>query len=322
MDYGEFSKDRPTYHKLSDGYALKSASERDFGVNYAIYRNANPDFDEFLDYGSDLEGLNYCFWVLKHDVKVGGIIIRPNHIEGLFLRPPFIQSYEVLRAVLPVLFSWSDTAKEIEAVDVMPCELELYQRLGFRTHSARRVYIKPTEPFGINWANEYDVLTPTSAHVSEVAALFHIGYRDYPGEWLLGPYSLQDWTHRTEGRLAGKDVPEICHRASTLVYDRSRKLPVGACIVRLSRSIIRPDVGYPKVLDISVHPEYRRQGIGTKMLKKALSALYGEYPVLKFGVAVGNPAEAFYYDLGFLPGITQYRLVKPPLSGSDKETWR
>jgi hypothetical protein len=30
--------------------------------------------------------------------------------------------------------------------------------------------------------------------------------------------------------------------------------------------------------------------------------------VLKFGVAIGNAAEAFYYDQGFLPGPAEHRL--------------
>ncbi len=122
MDYDRFSRDKPTYHELEHGYALKSGPEREFGINYAIYRNVNPDFEDFLEYGSDLEGLNHCFWILRHRERIGGVIIRPNHIEGLFLKPPLVDRYEVLKAVLPILFSWSDMNREIEACDVMPYE--------------------------------------------------------------------------------------------------------------------------------------------------------------------------------------------------------
>jgi hypothetical protein len=48
------------------------------------------------------------------------------------------------------------------------------------------------------------------------------------------------------------------------------------------------------------------------MLKKALTELRGQYATLRFGVALGNPAEAFYYSLGFLPGVTQYTLSLLP----------
>ena len=47
------------------------------------------------------------------------------------------------------------------------------------------------------------------------------------------------------------------------------------------------------------------------MLKRALTALHGEFATLKFGVAVGNPAEMFYYSLGFLPGVAEHKLRMP-----------
>jgi hypothetical protein len=108
------------HHELAGQYALHSAPEREFGIHYAVCRNANPDFDDFLEYGSDLEGLHYCFWVCQSHARIGGVILRPNHIEGLVLRPPHAQSYEVLQAVLPLLVSWSDRTKPVEAADVAP----------------------------------------------------------------------------------------------------------------------------------------------------------------------------------------------------------
>lgn len=296
---------------LGDGYSLLSAPERDFGINYAIYRNVNPDFDELFDYGADLAGLNYCFWIVRDGEKIGGIIIRPNHIEGLFLRPPNVNGYDLLQRVLPLLVSWSDPAQPIEAVDVMPNELELYQRLGFRIHSGRRVYIRPTEPLDIDWPDGYEARGPLSTDVAEVAALFHMAYRDYPREHGLGSYAPQQWVARTQKRLSDVDWPEVCRAASTLLYDAAGRL-AGACIIRTSRSIVRPEVGYANVADIGVHPEHRRRGLAAAMLRRALSALHGHYPVLKFGVAPGNPAEAFYYATGFLPGIVHHRLLLDP----------
>jgi ribosomal protein S18 acetylase RimI-like enzyme len=63
--------------------------------------------------------------------------------------------------------------------------------------------------------------------------------------------------------------------------------------------------------DIAVHPEYQRRGLATRMLKKALTILKSEYSILRFGVAMGNPAESVYYNLGFLSGVTQYTLAIP-----------
>jgi GNAT superfamily N-acetyltransferase len=310
VTYRPFSREESTTHELGEGYVLQSAPERLFGISYALYRNANPEFDEFLDYGADLQGLNYSFWVLRHRQRIGGIVIRPNHLEGLFVRPPQHDNYELLGRVMPILLHWSDRARPVEAVNVLPDELELYQRLGFRMAAGRRVYIRPTEPLSVQWDKGYQTTVPTPGHVSEVAALFHIGYRDYPPECDLGRYSEEQWAGRVQTRLQAQDLPEACRAASTLVHDSAGKL-VGACLVGVSRSIVRPEVRYAKVLDISVHPAHRRRGLAARMLQKALGELHGHFPVLKFGVALGNPAEALYFSQGFLPSPAEYRLLLP-----------
>jgi GNAT superfamily N-acetyltransferase len=317
MIFGAFRRDSPMRHGLGRDYVLVSAPERAFGIHYAIYRNVNPEFDEFLDYGADLEGLQYCFWVLHGGQKIGGIILRPNHIEGLFLSPPHTDAQSVLQAALPLLRSWSDPAKAIEAVDIMPHELLLYQAMGFTLAGSRRVYIRPTETFAIEWAPSFRITTPSPGHVAEVAALFELAYREYPKNADLGNCRLPHWLARTTPRLDARGVPEVFHQASSLVYEKTSDRLVGACLVRPNPSRVRPDICYPKVVDIGVHPEWRRRGLASTMLRKALTALHGEFPILKFGVAVGNaPAEACYVKLGFLPGIVHQRLVLQPAETS------
>ena len=112
MRFAPFSQDTHHY-ELDDGWALERAPERAFGIAYAVYRMANPEFFQtYLEYGSDLERLHYCFWVRKGSERVGRIIIRPNHIEGLFVIPPFAGAYDVLVAAQPVLLHWSDAAQD------------------------------------------------------------------------------------------------------------------------------------------------------------------------------------------------------------------
>lgn len=101
-------------------------------------------------------------------------------------------------------------------------------------------------------------------------------------------------------------------QASTLVRDAERNLLVGACLISLQRSNTRPDNPYACISMIGVRPEYCRQGLATRMVRNALSVLHGHRPILKFGVAAGNPAEAFYQNLGFLAGPAHYVLLMPP----------
>jgi len=262
-----------------------------------------------------LEGLNYCFWVFLGGKRIGGVVLRPNHIEGLFTCPPFACRYEVLQAVLPLLNDWSDLTQDIEAVDVMPDEVELYERLGFQVRGGRRVYIAPTERLEVDWDERYRVDTPQPSHAEQISLLFLESYRDYPQPWPLSRYGLDDWRKRVEKYLAKEDTPQACHDASSVVSDRENEAVAGACIVRTDRSIIRPEEPYVKVADVAVHPAYRRQGLASKMLRHALSALSGHFPVLKFGVAAGNCVEALYYATGFLPGVVHRIMVLPSSVG-------
>lgn len=43
MNYPTFTKGAAMHVELAHGYALRSAPEREFGINYAIFRNVNPE---------------------------------------------------------------------------------------------------------------------------------------------------------------------------------------------------------------------------------------------------------------------------------------
>ncbi|WP_081496354.1 GNAT family N-acetyltransferase [Clostridium senegalense] len=53
---------------------------------------------------------------------------------------------------------------------------------------------------------------------------------------------------------------------------------------------------------IAVKPGYSGRGIGTNMIKKALTMLNEEYLAIRLYVDIGNKAEDLYYKLGFLKG--------------------
>ena len=52
-------------------------------------------------------------------------------------------------------------------------------------------------------------------------------------------------------------------------------------------------------LSISVHPEWRDCGIGTKLLEITLEQARGHFPAISLSVTPGNPAQQLYMRLGF-----------------------
>src|SRR5690606_2573657 len=86
--------------------------------------------------------------------------------------------------------------------------------------------------------------------------------------------------------------------ASTLVFDNHTNQLIGACLLFLND---KRRTFFPGVFNIGVLPTYRNKGIASSMLKRALTILNADYPILRIGVLQGTYAESLYYNLGFMP---------------------
>ena len=90
-----------------------------------------------------------------------------------------------------------------------------------------------------------------------------------------------------------KSYDNVC--SITLVYDKHTKDLVGLCYISIWKE-------WPLISQIAVKPGYSGIGIGTNMIKKALTVLNEEYSAIRLYVDIGNKAEDLYYKLGFLKG--------------------
>ncbi len=82
----------------------------------------------------------------------------------------------------------------------------------------------------------------------------------------------------------------------------STNQPVGAAWLRL---LTGENQGYGYISDripelaIAIVPEYRNQGIGTRLLKHVLAAAKTSYESISLSIRATNPALALYQRLGF-----------------------
>ncbi|ASC74152.1 Mycothiol acetyltransferase [Halomicronema hongdechloris C2206] len=80
--------------------------------------------------------------------------------------------------------------------------------------------------------------------------------------------------------------------------------PIGAAWLRLwsggdkGFGYIRDDI--PE-LSIGVAPDYRGQGVGTRLLTQLLAAAKGAFPAVSLSVRGDNPAVRLYSRVGFVP---------------------
>jgi len=297
MTLENYSKERDIYN-LGDGYKLQRAEHEIFSKYYAAYyglEKANGWFKKNYDImRSIIDDEDECFWILKDGRKIGGALIKPNFIEGVFLIPPYSDEYEALKKLKEILVYWSDFNKPIEASTVDSSQVELYEKLGFIEVESGRWMVRPTEIFNINWEDNYYVTFPRREDELEMGKLLHEAFQNNEG--LNLNYSLNEYTEWVKEYFDSNLDVEILNRASTLVYDKATKELVGVCYISMWEE-------WPLVSQIAVKPSYAGKGIGSKMLKSALTVLNEEYPVIRLYVDIGNKAEELYHNLGFLKGL-------------------
>ncbi|WP_404822360.1 GNAT family N-acetyltransferase [Paenibacillus lycopersici] len=71
---------------------------------------------------------------------------------------------------------------------------------------------------------------------------------------------------------------------------------------------------YPGLFNFGVLPAHRNRRIAANMLKRALTVLHSEYPIMRLGLLQGTYAELLYYNLGFMPADVEVEACVLPTS--------
>ncbi len=292
-----YSKEINIY-ELGEGYELQRADHEIFSKYHATYyglQKANGWFKKNYDIiRSVIFEEDECFWILKDGRKVGGALMEPNFIEGVFVIPPFEDEYEVLRKLKEILVYWSDFDRPIEASTVDSSQIQNYEKLGFIKVESGRWMVRPTEILNISWDDNYYVTSPKREDELQIGKLLHEAFQNNEG--LNFSYSVEEYTKWVKEYFDNNLNIELLNKASTLVYDKATKELVGVCYISMWQE-------WPLISQIAVKPSYAGKGIATKMLKSALTVLSKEYPVIRLYVHIGNKAEELYHKLGFLSGL-------------------
>lgn len=129
--------------------------------------------------------------------------------------------------------------------------------------------------------------------------------KDEPIVWDMLQYAAQ------ESSLEALQHPLLAHyaagwgRSGDMGYGAWHEAtPIGAAWLRLWSE---EDKGFGYIhddipeLSIGVAPEYRGQGIGTRLLTQLLNAAKGNFPAVSLSVRGDNPAVHLYTRIGFVP---------------------
>ena len=164
--------------------------------------------------------------------------------------------------------------------------------------------IRRSAKFDVDWGEEFvaePLSEPTKQDIGEFynriqAPLYH---RPEGGTVEQGVREVDRWLdhHRAHG-----DV-ELAMRASTLVRHKTTGSLVGVCLVNADtpdhvKTLLHP---VASIQMIDVDPAWRRRGIATRMIRRAMTIVADERPVFDLWVEEDNKAAiALYEKLDFV----------------------
>lgn len=278
-------------YKIDEGYCIKKADKNTFLNYYAVYSGYKCDGGFFKKSYELIKTDIYtedCFWIQAGNNRIGGVALKKNEITQLFFIPPFSKEKDILPLLIKLLVDLSDKGKDISVFTTESAHIEIYENIGFQEYERGRWMIRPTEEFNVQWENEFKIINPKKEHSKDIESLLYEAF----GE----EHSLEFWKQFSQEYFDESKYDGVLNQASTLVYDKKTNELIGACLISQWQE-------WPLVSQIGVKKSYEGKGIGTRMLKVALSSLKDHYPVVRLYAMVGGKAEKLYYNLGFLKGI-------------------
>lgn len=277
---------------LNTEIMLERASNTEFAKYLAIYFENIWFRDTWKKRIAIVDDSDHCFWLIKSNTRIGGIVFEGNSFMSFFTIPPFNDEYLILEKILYFLVNNSLKYEVINAYGIMPSQAEHLLKLGFIPQKTRRCMIRPTELFtDIQWDENLKVVRPTNQYISDIAKLF---FENYDEVGFDGDNTIEEQIKSVSRYFHDNSNEKLLNDGSTVILDSEDKV-IAACLISSWE-------GIPLVYDLAVSSAYRRNGLATKLLKHSLTTLKENYDFMRLFVYSGNPAESVYYKLGFYAG--------------------
>lgn len=154
--------------------------------------------------------------------------------------------------------------------------------------------VRQTEHFEVTWDESLEVLPLSEDRQADIAHLYHrasapLYHHPQGGNFEQCLYDVERYItyHRRSPLYA------LFLKASTLVYDRCTGDLIGVCLCAGS-----PTEGH--IFNIFVDPMYRRRGLATKMLKRALTVFADTHEKVDLEADPDGFGVFVYRKLGFV----------------------
>lgn len=281
--------------KEGNDYRIVPAEPTVFAKYYATYRPNvwfRPSWQALYEMLSQTAD---GYWIMEGDERVAGAFLPDQSIGLLIELPAYPLTAKMISCVAAYVGSLASPEGGIYAYNVPQSQQLLFIEAGFTTMETRVCMMRPTEAITAIQRPDYPqreafyYKSPEKVDVPQVAALleqaFDANSPDYKDLQAHIQESADYFMYANSNVL----------QASSIAYDKHTHEVAGICLVSLWE-------GLPLIYNLAVHPSYRKQGLASYLLDRAIDTLDASYPVVRLFATVGNDALRLYTSKGFLSG--------------------
>lgn len=276
------------------GFNVRQAESREFARYWAVYRGAEDFPASYVEGSSELVGVPFCRWFYHQGQRVGGCVMRPNHISDIFVIPPFEDWTALVADIQAHIVRQSQAGVPIVAEGIPDEAMSAFEAAGYRLADSQRWLLRPTSTL----PEDPEPLRLRPVQTSDAEALTALLQAAYTH----GVHSPDVQAVPTvEGYFAQASECLPCHAASACHHDAQGQL-CGAVLLNLHH-------GQPMFYALAVHPAHRGHGIGRGLIEHAVRELAPHFAYVKLVIQHSNPAQPLFRRLGFAAGKVMHRMV-------------
>ncbi|MCJ7841015.1 GNAT family N-acetyltransferase [Lederbergia sp. NSJ-179] len=270
-------------------YSIIKADPILFSKYYATYRKNVWFRPSWNSLNEMLSSSKDCYWAVIGNERVAGAYLPDESIGLLISLPSHSITKQLVHDLKEHILNNTNSLDDLWAYNILPEQKSAFLEDGFVHVETRECMIRPTEAMTLSLNENFNYEIPCEQDIPLLVELLEEAFdHNSPDKKDKKTYTDETLSYFQQAE------PELL-KTSTVIYNKNTKEMAGLCLVSLWE-------GLPLIYDIAVRPKYRRNGLASFMLDRAINMLEPIYPVVRLFVTTGNNAAQLYTKKGFLSG--------------------
>lgn len=237
-----------------------------------------------------------CYFIYINGVRAGGVILRRNSVKHPFLFPDYyVYLHEIIKALHQEILKSADTDRSISCLPSDEEQAFIFESEGYKI--VRKMFCMIGSVNNVSWSVPQGFVFRRPAY-NDMELIIELFYKANIDEPWHQPVTVESFRQGT-GLYFDKTKTNRVLEASSLCFDEKTGQVAGGCMVSMNE-------GFPFIFDLHVLKEFRRNGIATAMMKKAINIMAEKNDYMRLFVVDNNPAKILYEKLGFVAGDPVY----------------